>query len=62
MYDLADYVLGHFTPREREVMDEAIIRAASAIKMILTDNVEKAMNQFNHKTETEKEETEETEE
>ena len=59
-YDLADYVLGHFTQEEREVMDVAIIRAVSAIQTIVTENADKAMNLYNHKAD--EEEAEETEE
>lgn len=50
-YDLADYVLGHFTKEERKVVDEAVIRATEAIHMILTDGVDQAMNRFNRKKE-----------
>ncbi|MCR5269086.1 MAG: aminoacyl-tRNA hydrolase [Lachnospiraceae bacterium] len=56
-YDLADYVLGHFTKEEREVVDEAVIRATEAIHMILTDGVDQAMNRFNRKKEQAEEET-----
>ena len=47
-WDLADYVLGHFTGDERKVMDEAG-RAADAIRMMITEDVDAAMNQFNKK-------------
>ena len=50
-YDLADYVLGHFTDEEREVIDAAVISATEAIRMILTDGVDMAMNRFNRKKE-----------
>lgn len=53
MYDLADYVLGHFTKEEREVVDQAIIRATEAIRVIITEGVDKAMNLYNRKTEQE---------
>lgn len=46
-YDLADYVLGHFTSMERKTMDEAAERAADAIRMMVTDGPDKAMNCFN---------------
>ncbi len=49
-YDLADYVLGHFTGQERTVMDEAAGRAADAIRMIITEDVDAAMNEYNRKT------------
>ena len=48
-WDLADYVLGHFTGDERKVMDEAAGRAADAIRMMITEDVDAAMNQFNKK-------------
>lgn len=48
-YDLADYVLGHFTSDERKQMDEAAKEAADAIRMILADGMEAAMNRFNGK-------------
>ena len=50
-YDLADYVLGHFSEKERALMDEAASRATDAIRTILTDGVDKAMNDFNRKAE-----------
>ena len=48
-YDLADYVLGHFTQDERKIMDEAAKEACEAIRMILLDDIDKAMNRFNAK-------------
>lgn len=48
-YDLADYVLGHFTPDERKLVDKAIINATEAIGVILTDGVDQAMNLYNRK-------------
>ena len=50
-YDLADYVLGHFTKHERVIMDKAAERAADAIRMIVTRDVDAAMNEYNRKTE-----------
>lgn len=48
-YDLADYVLGHFTQDERKAMDEAAGRAVEAIRMMVSQDVDGAMNQFNRK-------------
>lgn len=48
-YDLADYVLGHFTDQERKVMDEAAKRAADAIRTIIVKGADAAMNEFNGK-------------
>ena len=50
-YDLADYVLGHFSKDERVIMDKAAERAADAIRMIITEDVDAAMNEYNRKTE-----------
>ncbi len=49
-YDLADYVLGHFTAEERKVMNEAAKSATEAIRMIMAGDVDKAMNEFNKKS------------
>ncbi|MBR1932044.1 MAG: aminoacyl-tRNA hydrolase [Lachnospiraceae bacterium] len=48
-YDLADYVLGHFSKDERVRMDEAVSRATDAIRMILTEGPDAAMNTYNRK-------------
>ena len=48
-YDLADYVLGHFTQKEREVMDAGIQNAATAIEIMITQGPEAAMNLYNKK-------------
>ena len=48
-FDLADYVLGHFPAEERNIMDEAAKTAAEAIRMIITENADAAMNHFNSK-------------
>lgn len=49
-YDLADYVLGHFTGDERKVMDEAAKTAVEAIRMMMGGEIDRAMNQFNRKS------------
>lgn len=48
-WDLADYVLGHFPAQERKLMDEAALRAADAIRTIITQGADAAMNEFNRK-------------
>ena len=55
-YDLADYVLGHFTQNERKVMDEAAKTATEAIRMMVAGEVDKAMNAFNKKATQQREE------
>ncbi len=49
-YDLADYVLGHFTLEERKLMDEAAVHAGEAVRMMMAGDVDQAMNQFNAKS------------
>lgn len=48
-WDLADYVLGHFDAQDRKLMEEAVKKAADAVRMILADGIEAAMNQYNKK-------------
>ena len=49
-YDLADYVLGHFTGDERKVMDEAAKSAEEAVRLMVQGDVDAAMNRFNTKS------------
>lgn len=48
-YDLADYVLGHFSGEDREIMRESYRKAADAVEMILEGNLSGAMNTYNKK-------------
>ncbi len=48
-YDLVDYVLGRFSPEERKKVEEAICRAADAVKLMVTDQTDAAMNLYNKK-------------
>ena len=48
-WDLVDYVLGRFSAPEREVMDQAAERAAEAIRTIITQGADAAMNEFNRR-------------
>lgn len=48
-YDLADYVLGHFNKEERKIMEDATKKASQAIRMIIREDVDAAMNQYNRK-------------
>lgn len=45
-YDLAAWVLGHFSPEDGKKMDEAAQRAADAVELILSQGFDKAQNQF----------------
>ena len=45
--DLADHVLGTFSPDERQVVEETIERAVSAVLCYLDDGLETAMNRYN---------------
>lgn len=48
-YDLADYVLGHFSKEEKELMADGYQRAIEAVEMILQGEIDAAMNEFNKK-------------
>lgn len=48
-YDLADYVLGHFSKAERELMEEGYDNAVRAAEMIVSGQLDEAMNEFNRK-------------
>ena len=45
-YDLADYVLGHFSKEEMPIMKEALKNTAGAVEMILADSIDAAMNKY----------------
>ena len=45
--DLADYVLGHPGKDDRKILEEAQDRAAQAVRCIMKDGIQKAMNQYN---------------
>lgn len=48
-YDLADYVLGHFSKAEREIMEDGYKNAIEAVEMIVRGDIDAAMNAFNKK-------------
>lgn len=48
-YDLADYVLGHFSKAEKELMEEGYDRAVNAVSLIVAGEVDTAMNEYNKK-------------
>lgn len=48
-YDLADYVLGHFSKEEKPLIDEGIKKAICSAEMMLAGNTDQAMNEFNRK-------------
>lgn len=48
-WDLADYVLGRFSTKEREEVDKAIEEAADAVEVILGEGIDAAMNKYNAK-------------
>ena len=45
--DLADHVLGRFGADERDTVSAAVLRAADATEMFLSDGIERVMNAFN---------------
>lgn len=48
-YDLADYVLGHFSKEEWAEMEDAFKRAAKAAAELTGGDVERVMNEYNTK-------------
>lgn len=48
-FDLADYVLSHFSKEERAQMEEGYEKALHAVEMLLAGQVEAAMNEYNRK-------------
>ena len=48
-YDLINYVLGHFSKEERDIMAGAYERAASAVEDIINIGMDRAMNIYNTK-------------
>ena len=48
-YDLADYVLGHFSKAEQELREEGYKDAVKAVEMIVSGDISGAMNEYNCK-------------
>ena len=45
-YDLADYVLGHFSKDEMPIMREELKNTAGAVETIIADSIDAAMNKY----------------
>lgn len=45
--EVIDYVLGDFTPEERDVIEKTKLMATEALKMIILQGLEPVMNKFN---------------
>ena len=48
-YDLANYVLGHFSKEDKELMKDGYKRSVEAVEMLVMGDVDGAMNEFNKK-------------
>lgn len=46
-WELADYVLGKFSPEEKKIINESISKAADAASAIVNSGIDAAMNLFN---------------
>ncbi|MCR4907188.1 MAG: aminoacyl-tRNA hydrolase [Lachnospiraceae bacterium] len=46
-WELVDFVTGHFNPEDQQIMNKAYALAADAVKCVVTDGLEKAMNLYN---------------
>ncbi len=44
--DLADYVLGHFTGEEKELLEESLEKVSKAVELIMRDQMDEAMNRY----------------
>lgn len=53
-YDLADYVLGHFSKEELLVMEESFADVQGAVELMLCQETDEAMNRYNKKKEKNK--------
>jgi PTH1 family peptidyl-tRNA hydrolase len=51
--DLSDHVLGRFEASERDTVSAAVLRAAEATEMFISDGIERVMNAFNAAAEKE---------
>jgi peptidyl-tRNA hydrolase, PTH1 family len=45
--NVEDFVIQKFTPEEKLIIDSAILNAQHALEMIITDGIQKAMNEYN---------------
>ncbi len=50
-----EYVLGRFSPPEREVMDQTVVLAADAVECWVRDGMTAAMNRYNKRNDSNKE-------
>lgn len=46
-YDLADWVLGHFSDEDKEKMDKSAENACEALELMVSGKTDEAMNKFN---------------
>ncbi len=46
-YDLADWVLGHFSDEDKEKMDKSADNACEALELMVSGKTDEAMNKFN---------------
>lgn len=52
-YDLADYVLGHFSKQEAALMQQVKEEVCDAVEVMMRDGADAAMNRFNSKSKKE---------
>ena len=46
-YDMADWVLGTPSQEDKKLIDDAIVRAEKALELMISNNIQEAMNRFN---------------
>lgn len=50
-FDLIDYVLGHFTKSELDIMQDSLQKVDGAVNLMLDGNIDQAMNEYNKRKE-----------
>lgn len=45
--DLADYVLGHFSPEDKKRIEKAVANVSNAVEIMIEKDINAAMNQYN---------------
>lgn len=48
-YDLADYVLGHFSKEDMKIMQDSMIDVERIVRLTVQGKIDQAMNDFNRK-------------
>lgn len=50
--DLVDYVLGHFTDKELDVIEDSLQKIDGAVNLMIESKIDQAMNEYNKRSDT----------